>query len=84
MKENNWEKALEAHERVRKLANPDASDFAAVRRFGGSSFYPREARGRLMSLLLVSVGTFYLAFELQTIGWRLIFLLISSAVVAAL
>jgi len=56
----------------------------AVRKFGGSSFYPREARGRLMSLLLISAGTFYLAFGLQTIGWRLIFLLISSAVVAAL
>jgi len=62
MKENNWEKALEAHDRVQKLANPDASDFAADRRFGSGIRYeiavsrlqqdkPREALGLLRKLL---------------------------------
>ncbi|HKQ60153.1 MAG TPA: tetratricopeptide repeat protein [Candidatus Polarisedimenticolaceae bacterium] len=34
MKEQNWDKALEAHERVEKLADPQSAHDAADRRFG--------------------------------------------------
>ncbi len=55
-----------------------------VRRRGGIAFDPRHARDRLLPLALLLTGALYLAFSLQTVFWRLIFLFLSSGLLSAL
>jgi ABC-type multidrug transport system ATPase subunit len=49
---------------------------------GGKPFDPKNALENLVPLALVGAGTVYLAFSLQSFGWRTIFLFVTAAVVA--
>jgi multidrug efflux pump subunit AcrB/ABC-type multidrug transport system ATPase subunit len=55
-----------------------------VRKRGGLAFDPRQARDRILPLLLLMAGTLYLAFALQTVFWRLVFLFLSAGLVSTL
>jgi multidrug efflux pump subunit AcrB/ABC-type multidrug transport system ATPase subunit len=55
-----------------------------VRKRGGMAFDPRQARERILPLLLLLTGALYLVFTLQTTFWRLVFLFIGAAFVSAL
>jgi len=54
----------------------------SVVRAGGTAFDPRTARGRLVPLLMVAAGAFYMAFSVNTIGWKIIFLMSAAALIA--
>jgi multidrug efflux pump subunit AcrB/ABC-type multidrug transport system ATPase subunit len=55
----------------------------AVRKFGGCAFDPRDAAARLLPIALVLAGTLYLAFSLRSVPWRMVFLFVAAALVAA-
>jgi multidrug efflux pump subunit AcrB/ABC-type multidrug transport system ATPase subunit len=55
-----------------------------VLELGGRPFDPRAARDRLLPLALVFGGMLYLALSLQTLFWRIVFLLIASALASKL
>jgi multidrug efflux pump subunit AcrB/ABC-type multidrug transport system ATPase subunit len=51
---------------------------------GARAFNPRTALERVIPLGLLLSGALYLAFNLQTVGWRLVYLFVASMLVAAL
>jgi multidrug efflux pump subunit AcrB/ABC-type multidrug transport system ATPase subunit len=55
----------------------------AVRKFGGRAFDPRDAAARLLPIALVLAGALYQAFSLRSVPWRIVFLLVAAALVAA-
>ena len=62
---------------------PDA--FAArVLAAGGRLFDPRQARDRIVALVLVAAGLGYLAVSLQSVFWRLVFLFATAAAASRL
>ena len=59
-------------------------DFAArVHERGGTPFVPREAWEKVVTLILVLLGSGYLALNLQSVFWRLVFGMVSAAIIAS-
>jgi multidrug efflux pump subunit AcrB/ABC-type multidrug transport system ATPase subunit len=54
-----------------------------VVREGGKAFDPLRARGRLVPLVLVLAGVLYLVHSMQSAFWRVVFVFIAAALVAA-
>jgi ABC-type multidrug transport system ATPase subunit len=58
-------------------------DFASrVSERGGTPFVPREAWERAVTSALVLLGSGYLALNLQSVFWRLVFAMVSAAIIA--
>ena len=51
---------------------------------GGRAFHPRDAAERIPPVILLLAGALYLAFSLQSVFWRLVFLFVAAGLGAAL